>query len=357
MDVPEVKKFLEKLDYAVYMTMLCTFQEEGFFKNTVQWEPVSKFQLVYGKYKKYKVIFRWLNALDKEGYLNREEGCYQLAGPYYITSKDKCLIWEDLIRTVNEDICPKKVLEYFYENAKAVKQLITGEENPTWIFFPRAEFTYAEALYSDLLSARYLNTKLSQYISDYIKGIPDPVILEIGAGVGATTQTVLSELNNQCLVVKKYIYTDISKFFLNYARDKFHGYPHMTYEIINVDYIDGALINNGNKLDIIIAVGVLNNCKNINNTLQAILKLIKPGGIFLVIESTVEFSAMLISQVFMMEKTSDQRNEENITFFNYEQWEKNFKNNGFQIVKMEPNEKAVELFGQKLFILKRSTGM
>lgn len=335
------------------MTMLCTFQEEGFFKNAVQWEPISKFQLVYGKNKNFKIICRWLNVLDKTGYLNREQCSYQLAGSYYITPKDKNLIWENLIHTVNEDICPQKVLEYFYASAKAVKHLITGEENPTWIFFPRAEFTYAEALYSDLLSAKYLNTKLSQYISNYIKEISDPLILEIGAGVGATTKSILGEFNNQGIKVKQYIYTDISKFFLNYARDKFHRYSYMTYEIINVDYIDDALINNGNMLDVIVAVGVLNNCKNIHNTLQAIFKLIKPGGIFLVIESAVEFSAMLISQVFMMEKTSDQRNGDNITFFNYDQWKKNFVNNGFQIIEIEPNNQAVELFGQKLFVLKK----
>lgn len=107
MSVLEVKKFLGELDYAVYMTMICTFQEEGFFKNAVQWEPISRFQFAYGKYKKYKIIIRWLDILSKEGYLNKGECAYQLSGPYYISTEDKSLIWEELIHTVNEDICPK----------------------------------------------------------------------------------------------------------------------------------------------------------------------------------------------------------------------------------------------------------
>lgn len=127
----------------------------------------------------------------------------------------------------------------------------------------------------------------------------------------------------------------------------------MKYKIINVnkmnenEYFD-------EYFDVVIAVGVLNNCSNIKKTLIEIRKMLKFDGILMVIETIMEFSVMLISQVFMMEKAEDLRGEHNRTFFDFEEWKCLFKETEFEILKIIPETE--DILGQKLFIVRKGKG-
>ena len=74
----------------------------------------------------------------------------------------------------------------------------------------------------------------------------------------------------------------------------------------------------------------------------------------MVIETIMEFSVMLISQVFMMEKAEDLRGEHNRTFFDFEEWKCLFKETEFEILKIIPETE--DILGQKLFIVRKGKG-
>ncbi|HEK9602572.1 TPA: equibactin biosynthetic protein, partial [Streptococcus equi subsp. equi] len=111
------------------------------------------------------------------------------------------------------------------------------------------------------------------------------------------------------------------------------------------------------KVDFIIAVGVLNNAKNIEKTLSYIRGFLKDDGFLIIVEAVDESPEILISQVFMMSEPDDVRMKKNITFLKMEQWMEIFKNQRFELILFEPGyENYLENFNQKLFVLKKNRG-
>lgn len=88
-----------------------------------------------------------------------------------------------------------------------------------------------------------------------------------------------------------------------------------------------------NSVDIVIAVGVLNNAKNIEVTLKNIKKVLKKDGKVIIVEAIGESVQMLISQAFMMQEPDDARAEKNETFLKLYQWHELFQKVGFSKIK------------------------
>lgn len=79
------------------------------------------------------------------------------------------------------------------------------------------------------------------------------------------------------------------------------------------------------SVDIILAANVLHNAKNIHYVLENLKKLLKPNGTIIILEETLEAYTLLTSMEFKDGLTgfTDERAENNQTFFKREQWEAN----------------------------------
>ncbi|MBN1077586.1 class I SAM-dependent methyltransferase [Clostridium botulinum] len=353
----EIKYFIKTLDEVTLMTMLYTFQQYGIFidKKIVLSEK-EILDTCHATPKCNTVILRWLTVLEEADYIARDDYKYVLNKAILIKRSSIENLWNKLLEQCDEKICPKTVVEYFFNNAKSVKGFINGVESPTFILFPRGEFIYADALYSDLIIAKYLNL----YLADIVKNIINKkdrkaCVLEVGGGTGSTTKVVLNSLYENNIREKlNYLFTDLSRFFLNNAKNKFSDYSFVEYKQIDIDKNLESQNIDQDSMDIIIAVGVLNNSKNMKFTLDNFNKVLKKGGYLLATESIIEFKAMLISQAFMMEMPNDDRKEINSTFLNLKQWEKQFYDSGFKAINVIPDSThKLAQFGQKLFLLEK----
>ncbi|MEX1830106.1 SDR family NAD(P)-dependent oxidoreductase, partial [Luteibacter sp. CQ10] len=119
-------------------------------------------------------------------------------------------------------------------------------------------------------------------------------ILEIGAGTGGTTISVLRALGASADV--SYVFSDLSPAFLRRAqRALADRYPYVGFHVLD---IEGDLATQdvaAGTYDVVIAANVLHNTRDIAFTLRQVRELLAPGGTLLLAEYTEAKTWLLFS--------------------------------------------------------------
>ncbi|EFQ96791.1 hypothetical protein MGYG_08716 [Nannizzia gypsea CBS 118893] len=136
---------------------------------------------------------------------------------------------------------------------------------------------------------------LARVVSQISHRYPGLNIFEIGAGTGATTSSVLRNLNG---AYSSYTFTDISSGFFMAAEERFAKESgRMTFKVFDMEkgpaeqgFIEGSY-------DLIVAVNVLHVSADMEASMSNIRRLLKPGGFIVVGELTstdLLFSGMTV---------------------------------------------------------------
>ena len=119
---------------------------------------------------------------------------------------------------------------------------------------------------------------------------PDLRVLEIGAGTGGVTLSVLEKLGGvagQFPRFQDYIFTDISTGFFENAQEKLQAWSaFMTYRRLNIEEDPISQGFESGAFDLVIAANVLHATTQMTRTLSNVHKLLKPGGKLLLVEIT-----------------------------------------------------------------------
>ncbi|KAF4459108.1 KR domain-containing [Fusarium albosuccineum] len=110
---------------------------------------------------------------------------------------------------------------------------------------------------------------------------PNLRILEIGAGTGGTTNTILESLVHSptgSRLYSSYTYTDISGGFFAAAQDRFQGYLNMIFKVLDISKDPIAQDFEPEAYDLIIAANVLHATSSLKETLSNVRKLLRPDG-------------------------------------------------------------------------------
>ena len=137
---------------------------------------------------------------------------------------------------------------------------------------------------------RYLNKCIARVAKQITSKHPHVKILEIGAGTGGTTKSLLDEVEN---AYSTYTYTDISSGFFEKAAKKFADSRNKF--IFKVLDIEKGVADQGfdeNSYDIVVASNVLHATRKLSETLQQTRALLKPGGYLILIEVTGDLLRM-----------------------------------------------------------------
>ncbi|MFC3909338.1 SDR family NAD(P)-dependent oxidoreductase [Legionella dresdenensis] len=150
------------------------------------------------------------------------------------------------------------------------------------VIFPSGQTDLVESFYKGHSSADFANIALARELRELIDRNKKLRILEVGAGSGATTLELLSQLKPQDQI--EYTFTDISQALVNKARSKLSSpYAHMNFCALNIDDIKSGHPFE-KQFDVIIATNVIHATPSILETLQKLKRCLNDQGTLLVNE-------------------------------------------------------------------------
>ncbi|PGH21386.1 hypothetical protein AJ80_03303 [Polytolypa hystricis UAMH7299] len=131
--------------------------------------------------------------------------------------------------------------------------------------------------------ARY-NSFLASMMKQMTHRYPHARILEIGAGTGGATKSILESIGH---TMSSYTYTDISVGFFEKAAELFRAYgDKMTFKTLDAEKPPATQGFEPHSYDIVVASNVLHATASMQRTLEHTRQLLKPGGYLMLLELT-----------------------------------------------------------------------
>ena len=108
-------------------------------------------------------------------------------------------------------------------------------------------------------------------------------ILEIGAGTGALTSSILRRLASHQF---EYRFTDVSAFFFARGSERFGDVEGLTFGVLDIESDPAEQAIEPHSFDIVIASDVLHATRDLRQTLKNTQRLLRPGGLLVFVEFT-----------------------------------------------------------------------
>ncbi len=173
----------------------------------------------------------------------------------------------------------------FRRCAGALPEVLRGKEDPLSLLFGDAEPS-AGGLYRLAPAWRAANRMIGEVVRSLVDDLPDGRrlrVLEVGAGIGSATETILPELPAGRF---DYMYTDISAGFFADAESRFSA------DGVSIDYrmldIEKDPVDQGfepHAYDMVIAANVLHATRRLDETLAHCRTLLAPSGLLVALEN------------------------------------------------------------------------
>ncbi len=244
------------------------------------------------------------------------------------------------------------LLAYIRNCGQKLPQVIVGQESPLETLFPGGSSMLAERLYAGANINRYANAIAGAAVEAAARASKAnrPFrILEVGAGTGATSATLLPLLDPGR---SEYVFSDVSDLFLARAREKFAGFPFASFAIFDLEKDLEAQGFTLHSFDVIVAANVVHAARDLDAALKRMSLLLAPGGFLALVEAThhhgwFDFTTGLIEgwQHF----ADDLRNDHPL--LTPVQWKDALSKRGFSEVTAFPeNGSPAEVLGQHLIL-------
>lgn len=190
-------------------------------------------------------------------------------------------VWTDDVSNLRQRIKAYGFLgDFFLKVADNALDVLQGRSDMVQLIF---EDDMVEKFYEENLVHSSYYEKLQAYLEYLSFKNPSMNFLEIGAGTGSFTERILKAVTSSTIGrierFKSYYYTDISPAFFDRARDRFSTrLGKMNFGLLDAerDPLDQGF--HEQTFDVIAASNVLHVTKSLDNTLQNLRKLLKPGG-------------------------------------------------------------------------------
>jgi acyl transferase domain-containing protein/acyl-CoA synthetase (AMP-forming)/AMP-acid ligase II/NAD(P)-dependent dehydrogenase (short-subunit alcohol dehydrogenase family)/SAM-dependent methyltransferase/aryl carrier-like protein len=164
--------------------------------------------------------------------------------------------------------------------------VLQGKVDPLGLLFASGSNPSTGILYQDTPGAHLMNQLMQVAVSELIGDLPTGRgirILEIGAGTGGTTASILPHLPAE---KTEYLFTDLGALFLNQAQEKFAEFPFLSYQLLDIEQDPLTQGIESHQFDVVIAANVIHATKDLHQTLSNIRQLLTPGGMLLLLEVT-----------------------------------------------------------------------
>lgn len=312
------------------------------------------------------LLSRWIAELNTSGYLTVTSDVQQITpntALKVLSSSEVSAgivsaetIWARVFDLNQQCDYGTRQLKYLKSCLDQLPELLDGRKDPLSLLFPEGDMTVARASYGRNLLSSYLNTICAEMIDLHAETLnsygQSCRILEIGGGVGATTEPVLEKLDRtgRCY---EYLFSDISRYFTEAARQE---WPQVSSQHFDINVEPGEQgIPEGSR-DVVLCANVLHNAKNIDDALRTLHAILAPGGIAVIIDSTATNAPLMASMEFKegLGDANDVRQNSGSPFLDFSQWQAAVKTSPMKMASvLPPKDSALELGAQHVFVLRK----
>lgn len=228
------------------------------------------------------LVQRWLDRLVAAGALTQADGAWHAPRPLADPRLDA--LWQETSAMLADN---QPLLAYLRQCGKLAGAVLQGRESPLETLFPGGSFELAQGLYERSATMRYINGLAGAALRAIAAATPAGDLLrvvEIGAGTGGTTSSLLPMLDADST---HYVYTDVSDIFLDRGRARFADKSFIEYRLLNLDEDLGLQGFEPASFDVVVSANCVHAATDLRKALERLHELLAPGGVVVLVESTV----------------------------------------------------------------------
>ena len=224
----------------------------------------------------HRLFDRLLGMLADDGALVRSSDGWEVVGPVAAGASEP-----DVAAATVPDPVAGDEAELVERCGARLADVLRGDADPVGLLFPGGSSEALARIYRDSPPARVVNTLVGDAVAAAIAARPadrPPRVLEIGAGTGATTLSVLPVLP----AGSEYWFTDVSPAFTVRAADRFGDA--ITARPFDVERGPGGQGIPLGTFDVVVAANVLHATTDLRASLANARALLAPGGTLVLVE-------------------------------------------------------------------------
>jgi len=320
------------LDARAQQGMFATLQQQGLFVQPGQAHSIDEIHTCLGALPQYRRLLRqWLQLLAERGLLQRD-------AEYFVSTAASSPLPPQPLPSA---LWSRTLGTYLEQCIDAHLALFNGNQSPLALLFGAAECDaiVARTFYRDNPVSQCLHRSAAQMVSTLSECAAPAArwqVLEVGAGTGASTDYLLPALAGR---LERYRFTDVSPLFLSEAKQRHSLNTLLDYGLFDLDMPLDFADHPADGYDLIVAVNVLHDARDLPQSLRRLRMLLKPGGHLLMIEATARDSALQLASIGFIENFNafqDLRCVDEKTLLDLSQWRSLLAQAGFGIAQTWP---------------------
>ena len=304
----------------------------GAFHSLDEWHSVETLMNRLSILPHYRqLLSRLLETLVKHGQLHRKEERYGRL----LATQDSLNMLIEKSKTLFAD--SSKLIDFIQACAGNLADILTGRKDPVNVIYPAMGYSFdVGKFYGNTSFMKYFNDIFNEIFKSIIKSLPQENylrILEVGAGTGSTTASLLPLLPSDRTT---YIFTDLSPVFLKQAEKEFSTYPFVQYKLMDIQENPGDQGLEPHAFDVVIAANVLYLTRELHETLQHIRSLLAPDGVLLIRETTKHYLFYDANFGALLQELKDEELRKGWPFLSKAKWNDTLKLHNFEKVGVFP---------------------
>jgi pyochelin synthetase len=272
-----------QLDRLVAATIAGNLAKLGAFARPGERRSVSELLQQFRIMPRYeKWLRRSLSMLVQDGMLIARGEAYESTPDYQV--EPASWEWQELLIAAAEAGLAVGGLEFARRSAQHLSEILIGETQAVQVLFADGSSLAAENMYER--EFHYCNLIAQSVLAAVVTAWPEnrPLrILEIGAGVGSTTDYLLPLCPPERTT---YVFTDVSKYFMGLGKKNFEAYSFLKYQLLDAEKDPHLQGYERHGFDIVVAASVLHATRRLDDTVRHIRSLLAPDGLLLMLEET-----------------------------------------------------------------------
>jgi len=298
-----------------------------------------------------RINFRqWFNMLKSREIINFADGRFEF---YPEKSESPDTIYEMITAEGMPDYI-SSTIGYVINIRNKLPEILLGKVDPmAEIFFEGGSIQNGVNIYRNSIIGKvygYVAAELTALLAGR-ESEKTFRILEVGAGVGGTTDYIIKRIKNFSNI--SYTFTDLSDVFLDEALKRYEDCDFVDYKIYDINKHPRMQDMPIHGFDLIIGANVFHDAHNIDLVMEEIQLLLADEGMLMIIEATVNTAAQMITAGFIEGLTAyeDDRLKTDLPAYSEEQWRKSIQKNYYTESLMFPQKDEVRKILQTSLIL------